>query len=381
MTQYSTQHASEIQDGPTYKVHANHLIDNFNALSSDINDRLSMIAVSAQSVGSAVTWGGIQTFSASPVFSTSISFTHNNTHTGRENFAQTDTTNLTTNGDILYDTSTNLFKGYINGAIQQFVTLNSSLPSRYRESALPVWATNTTITMAYITSRDSTDVIDIKKTSSSTLDFSGNGAVNRLDTGTIANNTNYFIYEICKADGSLPGLLASTVNEAVTGSITLPTNYVYKRQTVWVVRTDGSAHIVPFKAIWQNQSRGKMAYNVAMSQQDTGSAALTVTGQTNILSVGVQSSNTSITATASWALPNSKFVDLHYSCYETQARIYEDGTTNYIWITGTGSSGFVSTEGFIADVPLSSAYKIGYAVPGGQYGLSLDVRAFTTEVS
>ena len=77
-------------------------------------------------------------------------------------------------------------------------------------------ATTTTITCAadYITVSDGTNF--------KTLAFSGvinlgtSGALNTLDTGIIAINTWYAIWAIAKADGTLPGFLAST-------SFSLPT--------------------------------------------------------------------------------------------------------------------------------------------------------------
>lgn len=72
MAQFSIQHASEIQDGPSYVVHANHLTDNFNAIISDFADRLSIATASPQTVVGAVTWSAGQTFSSSATFNGAI---------------------------------------------------------------------------------------------------------------------------------------------------------------------------------------------------------------------------------------------------------------------------------------------------------------------
>lgn len=66
MAEWSIQHGSEIVNGAAYKVKAEHLIDNFDGLKSDIDDRLSMTTASTQTVTSAVTWNGTQTFTVSP---------------------------------------------------------------------------------------------------------------------------------------------------------------------------------------------------------------------------------------------------------------------------------------------------------------------------
>lgn len=57
-----------------------------------------------------------------------------------------------------------------------------------------------------------------------TLDGSVNGAVNRLDTGSLAANTEYHIWLIAKSDGTLPGSLLSLSPTAPT----MPTGYTYK---------------------------------------------------------------------------------------------------------------------------------------------------------
>lgn len=62
MTTFAIQHASEIVDGPSYVIHANHLIDNFNSIISDFSDRLSLISSSGQTITGAVTFSAQSTF-------------------------------------------------------------------------------------------------------------------------------------------------------------------------------------------------------------------------------------------------------------------------------------------------------------------------------
>ena len=74
---------------------------------------------------------------------------------------------------------------------QTFLSVEKSfLPNRYRGTAVPVYATASTFTVAFIEDRDSTNAIDILKNSSTTLDFTTlalNGIAQSSNlTGTIA---------------------------------------------------------------------------------------------------------------------------------------------------------------------------------------------------
>lgn len=72
-----------------------------------------------------------------------------------------------------------------------------------------------------------------------TVDLGTNGAVNALDTGTIAASTTYHIFLI--SNGSTVGGLASTS----ASSPTMPSGYTLKRRIGSVV-TDGSVHVRAF---------------------------------------------------------------------------------------------------------------------------------------
>lgn len=58
MSEFALQHPTEIQNGAAYKVKAQHLTDNFNALKSDIDDRLSLTDTDPQTVAGAVEFDG-----------------------------------------------------------------------------------------------------------------------------------------------------------------------------------------------------------------------------------------------------------------------------------------------------------------------------------
>lgn len=72
---------------------------------------------------------------------------------------------------------------------------------------------------------------------SATCNLGTNGAVNTLDTGTIAVNTWYAIYVIAKTDGTGIGTLASTSATAPT----LPTGYTFFGRIGWVQTINASA--------------------------------------------------------------------------------------------------------------------------------------------
>lgn len=85
------------------------------------------------------------------------------------------------------------------------------------------------------------------KTTSAWALGTGNGA---LDTGAIANNTWYHVWEIQRSDTGVVDILISTS----VSSPTMPTNYDRKRR-IGSMKTDGSAHWIRFtqtgdKFIW-----------------------------------------------------------------------------------------------------------------------------------
>jgi hypothetical protein len=104
-------------------------------------------------------------------------------------------------------------------------------------------ATNTTVTVAadYVTMTDGSGGF-ITRAISATCNLGSNGAVNKLDTGTIASGTWYFIFAI--SDGSTHGTLASTSATAPT----MPSGYTYKARIGAVVTASGSAQLM---GTWQ----------------------------------------------------------------------------------------------------------------------------------
>lgn len=81
------------------------------------------------------------------------------------------------------------------------------------------------------------------------IDATVNGAVNRLDAGSLAADTWYYIYAISDDAGTLQGGLLSLNPDSPFGSApTLPTGYTKSRR-IGSVRTDGSANFINFRQI------------------------------------------------------------------------------------------------------------------------------------
>lgn len=207
------------------------------------------------------------------------------------------------NGMVWYNSATGLLKAQINGTT---TTLSGGGYSKgFQATAAPVYATPTTLTVGTIACRDGTNVSDITKASSTTCNIGTSGA-NGLDTGTVANNTWYYLYVISQVAGGNPALLLSVTNEVVTGSITLPGSYTLKRQLPFAVRTDGSA---TFRE-WRTVNWGPNPTILYVDQTNSGYNGSYVTGTANVLTTGTAASFTSVSCT-SWVPPISRNALLH----------------------------------------------------------------------
>lgn len=210
-------------------------------------------------------------------------------------------------GWIWYNTADNQFK-YYDGSSTLVISSTTPVypyPHEYQGTAVPVWASGTTITIAHIACRDSTDAYNLEKTTSSTINSATTGALG-LDAGVLANNTWYFFYAIGKTDGTT-SVLFSAVNELVTGSITQPSGYTLKRQLPFAMKTDGSGNFYEFYVSGGWPRRPEVWFNLAPSYFN-GS---TVTGgATNVLTTGSATSFTAINC-ASFQPAISEQVILH----------------------------------------------------------------------
>lgn len=106
-------------------------------------------------------------------------------------------------------------------------------PGAFKNLVIKTTSTTTfQVTADFITVTNGTNYLTLPF--SAGCDMALNGAVNRLDTGSIASNTWYAIWAIAKSDGTT-GVLASTS----ATSPTMPTGYTYKVRIGWTRTVSG----------------------------------------------------------------------------------------------------------------------------------------------
>lgn len=154
----------------------------------------------------------------------------------------------TDEGERLYDTTNDILYVYSgSGTVWYSIggVRSGSLPANYHDVRIDYTDTNTITVLAGSRVRSSDDTTDIIFSANLTcaLDVSG---VNGLDTGSEAANTWYYLYAIYNPATLTSARLFSTVNEAVSGSITLPSGFTKKRQLRIAVRNNASSDIIPF---------------------------------------------------------------------------------------------------------------------------------------
>ena len=120
-----------------------------------------------------------------------------------------------------------------------------ALPTNHHDVRINYTDANTITVLAGSRVRSSDDTTDIVFSADRTCVLNASGS-NGLDTGTEASNTWYNLYAIYNPSTLTSALLFSTVNEAVSGSITLPSGFTKKRQLKFAVRNNASSNIIPF---------------------------------------------------------------------------------------------------------------------------------------
>lgn len=105
------------------------------------------------------------------------------------------------------------------------------------------WASTTTLTVGTGAARDSLDSLDIEVGSLLTINAAVTGA-NGLDAGSLVNSTVYYVFLI--ADPQAYKAVAAMISTSATAPV-MPLGYACLRR-VGRVRTDGSAHFLPFIA-------------------------------------------------------------------------------------------------------------------------------------
>lgn len=224
------------------------------------------------------------------------------------------------------------------GVLIDHLKIKNGIPigwERFRGSAAPVWASATTFTVAHIAEVDAGLAGIIRKNSSTTVDI-GTTGLNGRDAGSIANNTWYNLYSVAKADGSDAGLLLSTVNEVVTGSITMPADYTLKKQLPFAFRTDGSGNIPRFQVGEGWPYRPAVYFRV--SDGDTNSA-----GDNNVLAAGAATGSYADINLASFVPPISRQAIIKQAWWSNSGfitiSVRRKGVTNngYTFYTGTSA--------------------------------------------
>lgn len=203
-------------------------------------------------------------------------------------------------GDITLDTAYGIVDLIYSAALSKWIVINTpvsatnKLPKAYLSGKAPIYASAATVTFpSGLKGRSSDDTTDIELAADVTVTLASVWTVLTpgLDAGAEASGTWYYFYLIRRPDTGVTSVIASTVNEAVSGSITLPSNYTQKRQLPFAVRNDGSSNIIPFTVAEGWPYRPKILYNVNVSTYYDGSIQVATT---NVLSAGTQTSFTDI---------------------------------------------------------------------------------------
>ena len=215
----------------------------------------------------------------------------------------TNTTNITTN-------TTNITN----------LTNQGTLPNGYVTTPTPTYTSARVVNFNGIAAARTVDNVSniVLASSSRNLDLGTTGA-NGLDTGTIANNTWYYVYLYQN------GYVASTTNGAST--LTIDTVVQKVVQLPLTLRTNGSANILPFYMVsWEGRSS-----HTRYSTQLNGSTA-GLAGSPTV--IGLVSSGTySAFSLASFVPPSSRVGTLFvYSRGGGAVLFRQTGATNeYIY--------------------------------------------------
>lgn len=275
------------------------------------------------------------------------------------------------NGMLWYHATDHVLRARLNGNTRT-VALKEELPfpKGYINGPAPLYASAATLTVpARLKARSSDNTADIEVASNITLSLAVSGAAG-LDSGSEATNTWYYVYLIKKSSDGTVSAVFSTVNEANTGSITLPSGYDLKRQLPLAVRNDASGNIVPFRIAEGWPQRPRIIYETDF-RRNAGSA-----NPTEVLTAGTATSFTSVAA--------SSFVPPIASACEVFVSTAHDSYYVKLRKTGSGlSDGIFWTNGYAGDsriIPLAvnASQQFDYLI---LTGTSLDVSVFSFTVT
>lgn len=213
---------------------------------------------------------------------------------------------------------------------------------------------------------DSTNAVLMTLSGNITCSLATSGAAG-LDTGAEASNTHYYPYLIAKADGTT-SVVWSVTNESVSGSITLPSGYVYKRQLKMSVRNDGSSNIIPSDILnWPYAPFIK--YMTPMSNHSGGA---TTAGTTNVLSAGTSAAYASV-ACSSFIPPISTVGQFNaLSTFANAAYATLRSASGFLEIMCAGPAGTAT----VVDCGTTSGQAIEYKRAAGTGSVNLDVTGY-----
>ena len=280
------------------------------------------------------------------------------------------TSALLENGDLIYDSSTNAFRARVGSTTRYLIhdgNINtvSSLPKGYVGGPAPVWAAVTGITLlAGIRARNSTNTDDIELAGNVTLSLAVSGAAG-LDTGAEASNTFYYVYLIKNPTSGVTSAVFSSVNEKVSGSITLPSGYTLKAQLPYAVRNDASSNVI--RGVWQND--GTFYYSVPFFRFIT-----TTAGTTAIVSAGTAAAFTS--ASFSSFIPANCIVG-YFSCNGNSTTTYGRIRTNSTMNNDTTFGSFVNE---IYPLDINGVTSIEYIRDSGSSGVYVEVAGYKMQL-
>lgn len=229
--------------------------------------------------------------------------------------------------DCTLDNTNDTLVAYYDSALTKAIEISrnvsgQSVSPKYKAGPHCVYASAATVTLkSGYSIIDSTGATYLTFTADQTISLASAGAANALDTGSEASNTWYYVYAI--SDGVNVRGLFSTVNEAVSGSITLPSGYTLKAQTPYVWRNDGSSNLIKGRYVGASNAP-TFWYNAASrGEGQTGTA-----GTTEFLTNGAATTFTAASA-ASFIPPTSRFGWFYNSTA---------GSQNGVGIRATGES-------------------------------------------
>lgn len=127
------------------------------------------------------------------------------------------------------------------------------------------------------------------------------GSINTLDTGTIANNTWYYVW-LCKGSTGIGGVLSTSATAP-----TIPSGYDLYKRRIGLVRTDGSANLRFQKTQYGSNNRRTVVYNA-----DTSATPYLVANAQNITNGSYD------TISCSAIVPPTSFEALAY-CWRVNA--------------------------------------------------------------